>query len=185
MKLLFTYCNVNGIVNISLKGGMQILKKYFFPILFLLTIMLYGCSSTNTLNKEDYLLENNKTSKNISIGSTSEEFKKAYANYTINIIYTEDEINGDNVADIIDINDVDFSKQSRIGITTYFIDGKSYTLQQFVDKLGIKTNYYDWAKDNTEYLEKHTVEGKALLFSFEDGTVTNVSSTDMNLDLNH
>lgn len=160
------------------------MKKYFFSILFLLTLVLYGCSSTNTLNKEDYLLENNTTSKNISIGSTSEEFKKAYGNYVISIIYADDAINGDNVADIIDINNVDFSKQSRIGITTYFIDEKSYTIQQFVDKLGIKTNYYDWAEKNTEYLKNHTIEGKVLLFSFEDGVITNISSTDMNFKLN-
>ena len=160
------------------------MKKYLL-LIFILCLMLSGCASNDKLTKEDYILkENNTTSKNITIGSTSEEFKNAYNNYTVNIIYAEDSVNGDNIADIIDINDIDFSKQSHISICTYYIDNKPYTSQEFADKLGIKTNYYDWAIDNAEYLKNHTIEGKLLLFTFEDDVVTNISSIDMNFDLN-
>ncbi len=161
------------------------MKKYNFLFLFLLMFMLCGCSSNNKLTKEDYILtEDNITSKNITIGNTSEEFKNAYNNYIVTIIYAEDAVNGDNIADIININDIDFSKQCNVGITTYYIDNKSYTIPEFVDKLGIKTNYYDWAKENTEYLENHIIEGKVLIFTFEDGIVSNISSTDINLETN-
>lgn len=160
------------------------MKKICFLVFSLLISMLCGCSSNNALNKNDYILEDNITSKNICVGSTGEEFIKAYDNYTISIIYAEDAINGDNVADIININDVDFSKQSHISICTYFVDDKPYTSQQFVDKLDIKTNYYDWAENNTEYLKNHIIEGKILIFTFEDGIVTNISSTDINFETN-
>ena len=160
------------------------MKKTFIAYIVLCFILI-GCSSNNKLTKEDYILtEDIITSKNICIGSTNEEFKNAYNNYTVNIIYAEEVINGDNVADIININEIDFSKQCKVSITTYYIDGKPYTLPEFVDKLDIKTNYYDWAENNADFLKKHTIEGKVLVFSFEDGVVTNISSTDMNLEVN-
>ena len=83
------------------------MKSIKFILTFLIiTIFLFGCSgSKTTLTIQDYiLLDDTSTSKNISVGSNSSEFIKAYNGYISNVMY-------DNAgySERIDINKIDYS----------------------------------------------------------------------------
>ena len=158
------------------------MKKYL--LLFLTLCLLFtGCSSNKRLSIDDFEFSKDQVTKTgICIGTTSDEFKSVYEFYkdNVGVTYIDDE---GNLSDLkqLTIDSVDYTKHCLVGIYTMFVDNKSMNAQKFQKKHKIKSgheNWVKWARDNKEYLNKHTVVYKEIIFTFEDGKVNNIQEND-------
>ena len=139
----------------------------------IITIFLFGCSgSKTTLTIQDYTLSDDaSTSKNISIGSSSSEFIKAYNGYTSNVMY-----NNDGYSEREDINKVDYSDFCYVYLPTIFIDDKPYSVDEFMKNNNVDNGLDSWFAENPEYLEKHSAIYRCLVFTFENDEVIYIQS---------
>ena len=139
----------------------------------IITIFLFGCSgSKTTLTIQDYTLsDDTSTSKNISIGSSSSEFIKAYNGYISNVMY-----NNDGYSEREDINKIDYSDFCYVYLPTIFIDDKPYSVDEFMKNNNVDNGLDSWFAENPEYLEKHSAIYRCLVFTFENDEVIYIQS---------
>ena len=78
------------------------------------------------------------------------------------------------------INKVDYSKSCRVYLSGISIDDKCISTKQFMRQNNITDGIDKWFSDNKDYLDKHTAVYKCLIFSFSDGTVSNIESYEKN-----
>ena len=154
------------------------MKSIKFILTFLIiTIFLFGCSgSKTTLTIQDYiLLDDTSTSKNISVGSNSSEFIKAYNGYISNVMY-------DNAgySERIDINKIDYSNFCYVYLPTIFIDDKPINVDDFMKNNNVDNGLDSWFAENPKYLEKHSAIYRCLVFTFENDEVIYIQSLDKN-----
>ena len=145
----------------------------FLLISCILVFVLAGCSDINQqITDKDYILtSDNKTSRNITIGSNSNEFIDAYQGCILTVLYADD---NSNVAKETDINEIDYTKQSHIGLPAFFVDDKAIDVENFKNKNDITSDLNYWLENNTEYLQKHKVIFKCLIFTFDNGVINNI-----------
>ena len=100
------------------------MKKYLLYLMAIVVIIsTIGCGSAKfELTNEDYNLSDDTTSKGITIGSSSDDFVNAYHGFIVDVWYADD---NSNTAKEIKVNEVDYTKQSHIGLHTFFIDDKA------------------------------------------------------------
>lgn len=150
-------------------------------IILLCMCFLCGCSSKiASLKNSDFVLsDTNITTKNIGIGSSSEDFKKAYSNINngIGVNYFEDNSNSINKNSI---NKIDYSKSCNIYISAICIDGECMSTNEFIKQNKIKNGIDNWFSENKDYLNKHTAIYKCLIFTFENGNVYDIESYEKN-----
>lgn len=150
-------------------------------IILLCICFLCGCSSkTTSLKNSDFVLSDaNITTKNIKIGSSSEDFKKAYSDIDngIDVDYFGDNSNSINKNNI---NKIDYSKSCSIYISAICIDGECMSTNEFIKQNKIKNGIDNWFSENKNYLNKHTVIYKCLIFTFDSGNVSNIESYEKN-----
>ena len=154
------------------------MKSIKFILTFLIiTIFLFGCSgSKTTLTIQDYTLsDDTSTSKNISIGSSSSEFIKVYNGYISNVMY-----NNDGYSEREDINKIDYSDFCYVYLPTIFIDDKPYSVDEFMKNNKVDNGLDSCFTENPEYLEKHSVIYRCLVFTFENDEVIYIQSLDKN-----
>ena len=157
------------------------MKKYILYLMAIIVIIsTIGCGSTKLeLTSEDYNLSDNTTSKGITIGSSSDDFMNAYNGSIVDVWYADD---NSNIAKEIKVNEVDYTKQSHIGLHTFFIDDKAIDVNSFKKKNNIDSDLNSWLENNTEYLQKHSVVYKSLVFTFDDGIVNNIKYSEKNFN---
>ena len=157
------------------------MKKYLLYLMAIVVIIsTIGCGSTKLeLTNEDYNLSDNTTSKGITIGSSSDDFMNAYNGSIVDVWYADD---NSNIAKEIKVNEVDYTKQSHIGLHTFFIDDKAIDVNSFKKKNNIDSDLNSWLENNTEYLQKHSVVYKCLVFTFDDGIVNNIKYSEKNFN---
>lgn len=144
--------------------------------LCIISTCLFGCSSNNTLEKMDYELSNdNTTSKDITIGSSSTEFIKAYNGYYANVMY-----DNYNQLDRVNIDEINYSNFCYVYLPVIFIDDKPIDIDDFIDKNNISIGLDAWLVENNEYLKKHSAIYKCLVFTFEDENIINIQSIEKN-----
>ena len=157
------------------------MKKYLLYLMAIVVIIsTIGCGSAKLeLTNEDYNLSDNTTSKGITIGSSSDDFMSAYHEFIVDVWYADD---NSNTAKEIKVNEVDYTKQSHIGLHTFFIDDKAIDVNSFKKKNNIDSDLNSWFENNTEYLQKHSVVYKCLIFTFNDGIVNNIKYSEKNFN---
>ena len=157
------------------------MKKYLLCLITVVVIIsIIGCSSAKLeLTSEDYNLSDNTTSKGITIGSSSDDFMNAYNGSIVDVWYADD---NSNTAKEIKVNEVDYTKQSHIGLHTFFIDDKAIDVDSFKKKNNIDSDLNSWFENNTEYLQKHSVVYKCLVFTFDNGIVNNIKYSEKNFN---
>lgn len=144
--------------------------------LCIISICLFGCSSNNTLGKMDYELSNdNTTSKNITIGSSSTEFIKVYNGYYVNVMY-----DNYNKSDRANVDEINYSNFCYVYLPTIFIDNKPVNIDDFIEKNNISIELDTWFSNNNEYLKKHSAIYKCLVFTFEEGNIIDIQSLEKN-----
>ena len=157
------------------------MKKYLLCLISVVVIIsTIGCASAKLeLTNEDYNLSDNTTSKGITIGSSSDHFVSADHGSIVYVWYADD---NSNTAKEIKVNEVDYTKQSHIGLHTFFIDDKAIDVNSFKKKNNIDSDLNSWFENNTEYLQKHSVVYKCLVFTFDNGTVNNIKYSEKNFN---
>ena len=157
------------------------MKKYLICLMAIVVIIsTIGCGSANLeLTNKDYNLSDNTTSKGITIGSSSDDFVNAYHGSIVDVWYADD---NSNTAKEIKVNEVDYTKQSHIGLHTFFIDDKAIDVDSFKKKNNIDSDLNSWFENNTEYLQKHSVVYKCLVFTFDNGIVNNIKYSEKNFN---
>ncbi len=149
-----------------------VMKKSFI-ILLLSVIMLTGCGKEALLLTEaDYELnlESNTTSKGIGIGATPEAFLEAYGDYNI-----ETTIDG-GPYQAIPNDEIPFTDSIKTILPTFFIDGLPMTIRQICEANDIERIELLPLLSSAEYLQDHTVAYHYIIFSWENGVITNIHS---------
>lgn len=155
-------------------------KILLINIIFSLFLFCFtGCSGSDPeLTNDDYILSNeNITSKGITIGSSSSDFIKAYDGCIVNVLYAGE---NNNVAKTINIKNIDYTKQSHIALPMFFIDDKPINVKDFNEKYKVNNDINSWLDDNNSFLQEHTLIYKCLIFTFEDGNITNIQLSEKN-----
>lgn len=148
-------------------------------IVLLCICFLCGCSQKNiSLEDGDFVLsDTNITTKNIMVGSTSEEFKIAYLDFVkiIGVMYSDDSSIKESTIDKIDYN-----KSCRVYLSAICIDNNCMSTNDFIKQNKIKNGIDNWFSENTDYLDDHTAIYKCLILTFENGNVCNIESYEKN-----
>ena len=157
------------------------MKKYLICLMAIVVIIsTIGCGSAKLeLTNEDYNLSDNTTSKGITIGSSSDDFMNAYDSFEVSVIYAG---SGSNVGTFMKINKADYSKQGTVAIQNFFVDGKPHTVDEIKTKYNIKNDINTWLQNNPDFLEKHSLTYKCLIFYFDNGTVNNIKYSEKNFN---
>lgn len=150
--------------------------QYIFIILLL--FLFTGCSKGNYLSNNDFIINENVTSKNITINDSKDDFIRAYSNIDndINVRYS----NGDNHLIEENIRSIDFSQNCTVYISGISIDGTCVPVNKFIQSEKITIGLDDWFNQNKDYLNKHDAIYKALSFTFENSVITNIRYIEKN-----
>lgn len=148
------------------------LNKSVLIVLFI-TFFLTACGKeTPLLEAADYELNlnTNTTSKGIGIGSTPEEFLAAYGSYTIttSVEYGPFEA--------LEPKEIPFTESIRTILPTFFIDGVPVTIEQVCSENKIERAQLLSLLSSEEYLQNHTVVYHYMVFTWEDGVISDIHS---------
>lgn len=141
--------------------------------LLLCTFLLTACEKgTPLLTAADYELnqETNTTSKGIGIGDTPEDFLNAYGDY---VIETSIEYGP---YQAINNDEIPFTDSIRTILPTFFIDGVPVTIEQICTENKIERADLLSLLSSEEYLQNHTVIYNYMIFTWEDGLITDIHS---------
>lgn len=155
-------------------------KKKMVVILTVLTLglsILTGCGkSTPLLTADDYTLEpgTDKTSLEIAPGDTAETFLAAYGEYKI---FTS--IEGSDYQ-VLAEEDIPFDSGATILLPAFFVDGLPVDPDAFCKENEIEKADLITYLRSADYLGSHEVEYRYLIFTWENGTIADISSGYMN-----
>ena len=156
------------------------MRKQIFIILSTLAFslgLLTGCGeSTPLLTADDYVLDalTNRTSLDVGVGDTAETFFNAYGEYRF---FTSID-NGDYQALVPE--EIFFDSPVTILLPTFFIDGLPMEPDAFCEENNVKKAELISYLSSADYLNLHTVEYRYLVFTWENGTITDIRSMYMN-----
>ena len=150
-----------------------------FLLFIIISLCLIGCSNSKLTNDDYILTDDITTSKGIAIGSNSDDFIKAYENCSVTVLYADDDTN---IATSIDIKEIDYSKKSHVALPMFFIDNKPIDVNDFNKKYNVKNDMNTWLENNADFLKKHILEYKCLVFSFENKIITNIQYSEKNFN---
>lgn len=139
--------------------------------------LLVGCGEeAPLLAAGDYTLEaeTDRTSLGVAPGDTAETFLDAYREYKIFTstdgedyqMFSSDEFSPDSVVTTL--------------LPTFFVDGMPVDPDVFCKENEIEKENLITFLSSADYLTSHTVEYRYLVFSWENGTITEIRSEYMN-----
>lgn len=157
------------------KGITYIMRKLIVLLTALgLTLgLMTGCGeSTPLLSATDYELDQDTkvTSRDITIGDNAESFLTAYGDYKI---FTSVE-GGD--YQVYATEEIPFDSSITLLLPTFFIDGLPADLDQFCEENEIGKSELTAVLNSDDFLNSHTVVYYYLLFSWENGVITDIRS---------
>lgn len=168
----------------------------------LASCFLYACGKENPLlTIEDYKLdtENGSTSRGVKIGDNAQAFQAAYQDYMMFSAISGDasqaddapnasaEDTSDNVLNtsseaayqFLPADEIPFDAVETIILPTFFIDGLPVDMNQFCEDNELeKANILSYLTD-ASYLADHRVIYRYLIFTWEDGAITDIRSESM------
>ena len=135
--------------------------------------ILSGCGeSTPLLTATDYELDlaSDKTARGIAPGDNAEAFLSAYGEYRI---FTS--IDGGDY-EVLDASEIPFDSAVSTLLPTFFIDGLPIDPDTFCEENEVsKTDLLAYLTSD-QYLSSHTVVYFYLLFTWENGVITDIRS---------
>lgn len=146
--------------------------KSLFSVL-LLALLLTACGKeTPLLTAADYELnqETNTTSKGIGIGDSPEAFLEAYGDYDIETSIEYGPYQA------LNTNEIPFTDSIRTILPTFFIDGAPVTIEQICTENEIERADLLSLLSSEKYLQNHTVIYNYMIFTWEDGFITDIHS---------
>lgn len=161
------------------------MKKTFALLLLslLCPLLLCACSeeAQPLLSSADYELstdsETVQTYRGVKIGDGPDAFLAAYGDYGILSSIS----GGDYLS--LPAEDIPFDASLRTILPSFFVDGAALEINSFCEANGIEPNtLMDFLTDET-YLRSHTVIYRYLIFTWENGAITDISSETMDYNL--
>lgn len=134
---------------------------------------LTACGKETPLLREvDYELnlENNTTNRGIGIGDTPEAFLEAYGDYVIETSIEYGPYQS------LTVEEIPFTESIKTILPTFFIDGIPTTIEQICSENEIERIDLIAFLSSDEYLQKHMVTYHYMIFSWENGVITDIRS---------
>lgn len=161
------------------------MKKTFALLMltFACPFLLCACSQEQTplLTSADYNLvsaaESIQTERGVTIGDGPDAFLAAYGDYDILT-----SIGGGDYL-FLDAEDIPFDASLRTILPSFFVDDTAIEIGSFCEKNGIENNDLLTFFTSSDYLRSHTVVYRYLVFTWEDGVITDISSESMDYNL--
>ena len=142
----------------------------------ILSLSVCACGEEKSfLSATDYELdaETAQTIRGVKIGDDSETFLAAYRDYDI-----LSSINGGDYR-FLPVEEIPFTSELTTILPSFFVDGSAIDLDSFCEENGIeKENLLSFLTDES-YLEMHTVLYQYLVFTWENGKITDIRSESM------
>ena len=142
----------------------------------ILSLSVCACGEEKSfLSATDYELdaETAQTIRGVKIGDDSETFLNAYRDYDI-----LSSINGGDYR-FLPVEEIPFTSELTTILPSFFVDGSAIDLDSFCEENGIeKENLLSFLTDES-YLEMHTVLYQYLVFTWENGKITDIRSESM------
>lgn len=138
--------------------------------------LLTGCGKdTPLLTAEDYELDTqtNTTSRGISPGDTSEDFLSAYGEYKL-FTSTDGE-----TYQVLVTEEIPFDLAITILLPSFLVDGLPIDPDAFCEENGVEKADLITFLSSEDYLASHTVEYRYLIFTWENGVITDIRSASM------
>ncbi len=153
-------------------------KRVAFLVIGCLTLgILSACGKENALlTATDYELDADmdQTSRGVSVGDDSEAFLAAYGEYQI-----LSSVDGGDYK-LLAAEEIPFTSSSlQTILPTFFIDGLATDTDQFCKDNEIEKSDLLTYLSSEEYLSAHTVVYHYLVFTWENGVITEISSESM------
>ena len=157
-----------------------ILSAVLLSVMTLTALTACG-KETPLLKAADYELnhENNTTSKGIGIGDTPEAFLSAYGDYVMYVI--EPSIDS-GFYQALKTDEIPFTESIRTILPTFFIDDNAVTIEQVCEENEIERTELLALLSSDEYLQNHTVIYHYMIFTWEDGLITDIHSEFMDFN---
>ncbi len=151
------------------------MKKKYISLLFamLLALSLLGCGQeVPAMTALDYELnlDNNTTAKGITLGDTKEKFLEAYGDCNMQTCIE------DGPYQALAIEEIPFDKSIQIILPTFFIDGNAVSIEQICKENEIERTELLTFLTSDNYLSVHTVVYYYLIFTWENGAITDIVS---------
>ena len=142
----------------------------------ILSLSVCACGEEKSfLSATDYELdaETAQTIRGVKIGDDSETFLNAYRDYDI-----LSSINGGDYR-FLPVEEIPFTSELTTILPSFFVDSSAIDLDSFCEENGIeKENLLSFLTDES-YLEMHTVLYQYLVFTWENGKITDIRSESM------
>lgn len=138
--------------------------------------LLTGCGhNTPLLTADDYTLEagTDRTSRGVAPGDTSEDFLAAYGEYKL-FTSTDGE-----TYQVLAPEEIPFDSAITILLPTFFIDGLPVNPDVFCEENEVEKADLITFLSSEEYLSSHTVKYRYLVFTWENGAITDIRSASM------
>lgn len=142
----------------------------------ILSLSVYACGEEKSfLSATDYELdaETAQTIRGVKIGDNSETFLAAYRDYDI-----LSSINGGDYR-FLPVEEIPFSSSLTTILPSFFVDGSAIDLDSFCEDNGIEKEALLSFLTDESYLEMHTVLYQYLVFTWENGKITDIRSESM------
>ena len=142
----------------------------------ILSLSVCACGEEKSfLSATDYELdaETAQTIRGVKIGDNSETFLAAYRDYDI-----LSSINGGDYR-FLPVEEIPFSSSLTTILPSFFVDGSAIDLDSFCEENGIEKEALLSFLTDESYLEMHTVLYQYLVFTWENGTITDIRSESM------
>lgn len=153
------------------------MKKLLFFTLFLL-VFLTGCEKKDPVpaDAELFLLKDGETASGLKAGDGSKEFIKAYQDYEVLVSRSDSEIPNE----VISINRIPYQDNISTMIANFFIDDIPMSVEDICREYEIETGELLSMLSSNDFLRTHEVLYRYLLFHWEDGAITRISSEELN-----
>ena len=142
----------------------------------ILSLSVCACGEEKVfLSATDYELdaETAQTIRGIKIGDDSETFLAAYGDYDI-----LSSINGNDYR-FLPVEEIPFTSSLTTLLPSFFVDGSVINLDSFCEENGIEKEELLSFLTDEAYLEMHTVLYQYLVFTWENGKITDIRSESM------
>lgn len=153
------------------------MKKLLYMILLSL-FLLSGCEKKvqEITPAKLFVMDGTATADGIKAGDGPEEFKAAYRRYPIQVAY--DEIESSYLR--MEIDEIPYEDPISTIITGLFVDGKPASAEKLCQKHEISSSELHSLLSSHDYLRKHEVIYRYMIFSWKDGRITDIASEELN-----
>ena len=153
------------------------MKKLLYIFLFAV-LVLSGCEKKQELLAPAslFVMNGEATAAGVCPGDGPEEFKAAYRDYTLQVAWND----ADSTFMVMSADKIPYDEEISTMIATLFIDGKPVDPEVFCKEQGIQSDEIHDVLSSPDYLRKHDVIYRYLVFEWRDSEIVDIHSEELN-----